>query len=452
MKDLSYFAKCMGFICLSLLNVGLNATESCDPSDDCAEGELLDGRMTSSAFTNAEADFFVSAGIRCDRLTSTLGGYEGSGEVMPYVNASWDNFDQKASMQKKLLRLKNKYPTHPVLNWQAGWLSFMKRDFEKTITLWTTAANQGEPNAAYQLAWIGLGIQDADLELLAKCIEVAAKADPIIYVDGDFYLQWFKEEAMATLAGLYIHDVTKVPSFESRLLPIIDWHPVPYNPELASELIHPLSYKNTYVNLEIEIKSRVSEFLAEKRRRKEAEEKLARAEEEEAYRRYTETLQLTASQLSALEDRCSTYSTIKGVCWALNFHEMRSVLTSRGYVTKSPNRNSFFLGAYHALYIYNELVEFNCGVFNACDLSMRELASRLQKSGIVIGSMEANIENLDSYIPNTSSTKKSFCGRGLQGEKICVAQTASRLGPYSSPGDIKVILSKGLVGKEVSFD
>jgi hypothetical protein len=468
MKGLSYFARCIGVACLSLLSASLNAAESCDPNDDCAEGELSHENIFSLAETSKnQADFFKRAGISCERSTSAMGGYDGYREVMQYVEASSNTFDQKSSMQRTLRRLLRKYPAHPVLNWQAGWLSYLDNDFEDTITSFTIAANQGEPNAAYLLAFIGLGLLDGDdslkpddsikltptdLPLSTKCLKVAVNADVNLEFDGGYYTPWFREAAMAKLAAVYIHDVESLYSFRSPW-PNVDWQPIPYNLDAAQSLVSSLPYKDDYSTLRVKVESAVSANQAEERRIKEAEQKQKELESEEADRRYTASLQLTASQLAVLELKCAAYSTIKGVCWALDYHEMRSVLTSRGYVSKSSDRNSFRVDSrFGAIYIKNGLVTFNCRVFNACGLSMRELANRLQQSGIVTGDMAWSSEYSAGYIENTSSTTNSFCGRGLQGEKICVAQTASVLGPYSGTDDIKVILSKGLVGKEISFD
>jgi len=460
MKDLSFFARSMGLAYLCLLGLNLNATESCDPNDDCAEGQLLnDYTLSPAEISTDQAGFFKSAGISCERASTTLGGHEGYREVMLYVEDSSNAFDQKSSMQRKLRRLLRKYPTHPVLNWQAGWLSYLNNDFEDTITSLATAANQGEPNAAYLLAFIGLGLLDGedslkpddstkltptDLALSTKCLEVAANADLILEFDGGYYKHWFKEAATAMLAAVYIHDVESVYSFRTPW-PNVDWQAISYNLEAAQSLVSSLPQKDEYSTLRAKVEYAVSARKAEEQRLKEVEK-------EKVERRYTESLHLTASQLAALVDRCAAYSTIKGVCWALSYQDMRSVLTSRGYVSESTKKDTFRLGSQNVIYITNWAVEFHCRVFNACNLSIRELAKGLQQNGIVMGPMEYNSEYSAGYIENSSVTTNSLCGRGLKGEKICVIETTSSLGGYTGTGATKVVLGKGLVGKEISFD
>ena len=187
-------------------------------------------------------------------------------------------------------------------------------------------------------------------------------------------------------------------------------------------------------------------------RKKAEEEKRKQGAQKRAAERYAASLRLTEQEAAQLEARCTAYATIKGVCWALNFGEMRSVLNSRGYVSNATNQNRFVFNSGAVVLIRNTEVTFTCGVFNACDLSMRELALRLQRSGLVTGSMEFDSEYSAGYFENSSSSTSSLCGRGKQGEKICVSQTTSSLGQFVGTGDVSVSLGKGLVGREVSFD
>ena len=421
---------------------------------------LLTLVITANAHSE-QRDIFTEAGIRCDRPTSQMRGHESGREVMLYVRESAESFDQKSSMQRKLSKLIKKYPSHPVLNWQAGWLSYLNNDFEGTITRLTIAANQGEPNSAYLLGFIGLGLLDGedalkpddstklipiDLALSKKCLEVAANAELLIFLDSGYYNHWFKEAATSSLAAMYMHDVGELFSFRSPW-PSVKWEAIPYDPIAASQLVTSLPNKDDYSTLRNKIKVAKERQESEERERK----RIAKAE---ADRQYLKSLELTEREIAMLADKCSGYSTIKGICWALSLDEMRSVLISRGYFSKSGSKNkfSFRSDSQPVISLLKNEVTFACGVFNACDLSMRELAKRLQRSGLVTGSMEFDSEYSAGYFENSSSSTSSLCGRGKQGEKICVSETTGTLGRFVGTGDVSVSLGKGLVGKEVSFD
>lgn len=422
---------------------------------------LLFTLVVTAKAQSEQRDIFTDAGIRCDRPTSQMRGNESGREVMLYVRESAESFDQKSSMQRKLRKLIKKYPSHPVLNWQAGWLSYLNNDFEGTITHFTIAANQGEPNSAYLLGYIGLGLLDGedalkpddstklipiDLALSRKCLEVAANAELLVVLDSGYHSNWFKEVATSSLAAMYMHDVGELFSFRSPW-PSMKWEAIPYDPITASQLVTFLPNKDGYSTLRKKIK-----VAAERQEREERERKrIAKAESD---RRYLKSLELTEQEVAMLADKCSGYSTIKGICWALNLGEMRSVLISRGYFSKSGSKNkfSFRSDSPPVISVLNSEVTFACGVFNACDLSMRELANRLQKSGLVTSSMEFDSEYSAGYLENSSSSTSSLCGRGKQGEKICVSETTGTLGRFVGTGDVSVSLGKGLVGKEVSFD
>ena len=161
---------------------------------------------------------------------------------------------------------------------------------------------------------------------------------------------------------------------------------------------------------------------------------------------------LSASELKAFEQKCVSYSTIKGICWALSFPEMRAILASRGYKNPAPNEFTDEKGA--RIELNSDHVAFQCGVFNACDLSLRELASKIQNSGLVKGSMEYDEEIQSSVLlEGITSSSQSYCGRGLKGEKICVVESSNNLGAAMGVApSLWVSMSKGLVNKEISFD
>lgn len=400
-----------------------------------------------------QASIYKNSGLDCRKNASALGGHDGGRSVMLYVRQSEWSFDDDRAMKRQLKSLISQYPNHPALNWQAGWLSFLNNDFENTIKHLKVAAFQGEPNAAFMLAYIGLGLLDGEdslkpdasiklkpieLPTVVQCLEAVVTSDNILVYDGGMYQSQFVELATSFLAALYLHDIGDL--FEERGASInLNYTGVPYNPVRALNLANTLDPQN-YRELINSAKAAVQ--------RKDDEQKRLQKEQQ---RQHEESLKLPASDLARLEKKCEGYSTIKGICWSLSLPEMRSMLASREYRNNPAVSNEFTDVKGAKITLLDDRVVFECGILNVCDLSIRELASQIQKSGLVNGSMEFDTTFSGGLIEGVSSSSSSLCGRGKQGEKICAIETTSSLGALSFK-NTSLVLAKGIVGKTISFD
>ena len=330
------------------------------------EGDECDGcEETQIAIAdNSQAYQFKHAGIKCNKTVDSLGGNKGGRSVMLYVRQSSETFDKQPALQNELAILLKQFPKHPTLNWQAAWLNFLANNYENTLKFATVAANQGEPNAAYLLGYIGLGLLDGqdslqpdktsrltpvDLKLAQKCLKVAISSDGPIVFDGGVYNNWFKEPAASLLASMYIHASEEVYS-ERASVPVINWRTIEYDPDAAASLLPVLDNTDNEYSVLI---SKVNN--AVKRLRQQEEQRKRNLEQT-----YVESLKLDNDALNRLSTKCDDYATIKGVCWALSENEIRSVLATRGYSVKQNEKDSFYALDGSKIRIRKNSSEFDC--------------------------------------------------------------------------------------------
>lgn len=158
--------------------------------------------------------------------------------------------------------------------------------------------------------------------------------------------------------------------------------------------------------------------------------------------------------LSEINRKCSGYTTIKGLCWALTQAEKRAILLSRGYEVSAYEKNVYNLN--NATIILNsDSVKFTCDNFNACGLSISELARKLQENRVVRGPMEFD-RNFNGTYAGVASSEDSLCGRGKKGEKICVIESmmswTTQSGEFLNGSNISIIFLEGFANNSVTFD
>ncbi len=175
-----------------------------------------------------------------------------------------------------------------------------------------------------------------------------------------------------------------------------------------------------------------------------------RVAEQEA-RKHAVAVVTAKRQAEALKQKCNGLTSLKGICWAQTVEEMKIVLLSQDYscgvdiigtteVCGSEEARVWFLS--------DEFV-FNCEAFNACPFDHTDISQMLLQQGLV-GSMETGrdlvtqqdlldrpfeLTNLNTRVPYWQLTS---CGKGPQGQELCVEQ------PDNSP--IRLSLRKGIYG------
>lgn len=407
----------------------------------------------ATALRQEQASIFKHAEIDCREYTSFI-DRDGGQRVADYIYQSGTLYRDDVATQRRLQTLLLQYPRNPLLNWQAGYLSFLRNDFESTINHLKIAASQGEPNAAYIIGYIAMGLLDGndslkpdettmlkpvDLRTAAKCLHAVVDFyNRDVILERMEYTPAFADSARELLAALYLHDVDYIFSSGANDAEIMShFGGIAYDPRKAIELVGGLGV--SFAEIKIKAEHAMRRLEAENRR-----------QEEERQRRHEDSLKASEAMMSELERKCEGYSTIRGVCWSLTQTEMRSVLATRGYRNNPEQPNIFTDPTGASISIKGDFIEIQCGVLNACDLSIRELAARVQNSGLVEGAMEFDAQFSGGLIDGVYSNTNSFCGRGLKGEKICVVEANTTMGfTFTST---YVVLSKGIVGEDISFD
>jgi len=421
-----------------------------------------------------QASIFKNAEISCTKAPPRV-NISSDASVDNYLNnanVEYDEFEKNPRIQRQLRSLLSRFPDHPHLNWQAGWLSYLNNDFSGTIHHLKKSASQGDPNAAYLLAHIAIGLLDSnhslkpdettgltpvDLGIAVQCLEVAVGWGTVkpenqpASIDLRYEVGWgYRAHAAELLVALYLHDLNYIigglsDNQRKDYIRRADLTKVMFNPNRAAEVAKILSRinPNKYKEIIASAKSAEAKVIESKNRIKEQ-----KALDEQ--QQYGSSLALSTEKLAALDIKCNGFTTIKGVCWSLSKLEMRATLASRGFKSHPDSPNNFKDSANASIAIKEDSLEFDCGIFNACDLSAQELASLIQRSGLVKGSMGYDSSYNGGLYKDFYSNINNFCGRGHKGEKICIMDITTVFGGLTIKGK-SVVLGKGIAGKDISF-
>jgi hypothetical protein len=417
---------------------------------------------------NTQASIFKNAGISCLKAPSRI-NIARDASVDNYLNNVGGQFEKNPRIQSQLRSLLSRFPDHPHLNWQAGWLAYLNNDFSGTIHHLKKSAIQGDPNAAHILAYIALGALDGgdalkpdestkympvDLGIAMQCLKVAYEWGETVEKDRpSIDLQFYygaRYTAAEYLAALYLHDLNYFveggpDNVRKNFISNGDLTKVEFNPKRAAEVVKLLQKQNPEQYKVILAAVKAAEMKAIESERRTNEKRVL-----DEQLRYANSLALPAEKLAALEIKCNGFTTIKGVCWSLSKFEMRSMLASRGFKTHPDNPDNFKDSANASIKIKEESLEFDCAIFKACDLSVQELASLIQRSGLVKGPMGYDSSQTGGLYKDFYSNINNFCGRGHKGEKICIEEITTIFGGLTIKGKL-VVLGKGIVGKDISF-
>lgn len=160
--------------------------------------------------------------------------------------------------------------------------------------------------------------------------------------------------------------------------------------------------------------------------------------------------------ISILLIYCSTASaepiTLSGINWANSKNESINILTKNGFICEDIS-NIFIpdkppIGTSCSkdngkISFYDDEIRFNCGLFNMCDMSLKEAAQNLVATN-KIKSLGMVLVQADKWLG--TSTHFIYCGQGDDGEKVC-------LKPAFDGSDFgSLYLEKSSFGKKVGFE
>jgi len=120
--------------------------------------------------------------------------------------------------------------------------------------------------------------------------------------------------------------------------------------------------------------------------------------------------------------------------WSFGIDGIKQSLSSRGFVCSTERDKNFDLSksswsdaickngdAVIRLWNANEL-EFNCNVFDVCELSLNDLAQSLVNSVPQISELKPAITQGVSGVNMTPTIIREFCGSGGGGDKVCAVE------------------------------
>ena len=141
--------------------------------------------------------------------------------------------------------------------------------------------------------------------------------------------------------------------------------------------------------------------------------------------------------------------TIAGLNWGME--PMKSAVEQKGYRCKEESdlwgaSSTVCRNGNKRIGVHEDILTFNCAVFNGCGYKLRELAENAVNKGIV-SKLDYESENIWDGEKNLLIEK--YCGRGKQGDMLCVVEDKNM---YGQPL-MGMHLMKGSFGKGgVSFN
>jgi len=129
---------------------------------------------------------------------------------------------------------------------------------------------------------------------------------------------------------------------------------------------------------------------------------------------------------------------LKGIDISMSVEQQKETLTKFGYNCADPNK--FGCNKKDKLIVPSDkTIVFTCENFNACSYTLKEFAQAIVDNGVVSGlDYEPKLYGSGS----TSKLVEQFCGKGPDGDVLCVIADK-----FGSKILLKVTIEKGTLGK-----
>lgn len=414
---------------LGLINEG-DECDGCEIDDEA----VATTEQPDSAVSQSDVDFFLSQNIQCKPVTDSpvwagLGGsYRLSRQMSEFDQSSDPNSDEIFYFYKSSLQ---ENPDYPPLLFKTGYGYWLRNDFRNAVPLLAKAAAKGEPNSAYLLSVLAMNVLHPndkikisgqtpagpiDIKIAVQCLEVAASTGTLDVDGGTFHDEYFSVIASQALVALYLQRVDLLGYQRTQDNYTVNWQGLEKKPVEALQLIQ-------YIRSNPERASCDSICLQEMEKiANEEVQKLtnAKAAEDEEARL---ALSLSEAEVAGLNEKCSTFTSLKGLCWGLSSDEMKAMMATKGYnCSETANllmgKGQECTKGEEVISIFQDTMVFGCQALNTCNYSFKEVSQMLVDNG-VISSLDYDNRVAD---PDNPYLVEQYCGRGSSGDELCVVK------------------------------